>query len=1145
MPKFTHLHLHTEYSLLDGACRIPELVKTAKDMGFDSIAITDHGSMYGVIDFYRECENQGIKPIIGCEVYVAQRTMKDCDPVLDRDQYHLILLAKDNTGYSNLVKLVSKASLEGFYYKPRVDHELLKEYHEGLIALSACVAGEIPSRLSYGDYKGAKEIALMYRDMFGEGNFFLEIQDHGLAVEKNVTIELINLSKETGIPLVATNDVHYIYREDAQAQDILLCIQTNKKVDDQDRLRFESPEFYLKSSDEMAELFHYIPEAIENTARIAEKCNVNFEFDRVYLPEFPVPEGYDNFSYLKKLCYDGLSVRYDHATKELTDRLDYELSVIQKMGYVDYFLIVWDFIRFARENNIVTGPGRGSAAGSLVAYTLGITRIDPIRYNLLFERFLNPERVSMPDIDCDFCYERRNEVIDYVVKKYGQDRVAQIATFGTMAARAAIRDVGRALNMSYSEVDSIAKMIPFELNMTIDKALELNPDLKARYVSDENVKNLIDMAKRLEGLPRHTSTHAAGVVISKFPLTDIVPLQKSEDAVITQFPMGTLEELGLLKMDFLGLRTLTVIRDAIENVRKYRSVDIDLDRMDYDDPKVYEMISAGDTDGVFQLESSGMRQFMRDLKPSCLEDIIAGISLYRPGPMDQIPLYVYNKNHPEEVTYEHPLLKPILEVTYGCMVYQEQVMQIVRNLAGYSLGRSDLVRRAMAKKKMDVMQKERQNFIYGIMREDGSFEVPGAVKNGVPENVANHIFDEMIDFANYAFNKSHAAAYAVVAYQTAYLKCYYPVEFMAAILNSVVDNMDKVAFYIQSCRKKGIRVLPPDINESDEEFTVVGGNIRFGLAAIKNVGRNAVKNIVEVRKEGPYKGFKDFISRVDLTCVNKKTIESLIKAGAFDSFQVKRSQLMAVYEDIMEGSTKQKKENISGQISLFSVAAPPEGYPDIKEYPGDVLLNFEKEMLGVYISGHPLDQYEQEINSTVTMTSLNLKNDDERRTANFMDGQPVTIGGIIIECKTIFTRSNNLMAFVTIEDYYGTIEVIVFPTIYEEYRHMLVEDRPVFIKGRISIKEEEEPKVLCDEVFPMSKSAGKLYIKVPASFNGTILNEIKTILKEYRGNTPVIIYFEKDNKKLQAERNLWVTPSKDLYDRLANLLGENCIKTVA
>lgn len=1145
MHRFTHLHLHTEYSLLDGACRIPELVQTAKDMGFESIAITDHGAMYGVIDFYRECRKQGIKPIIGCEVYVAQRTMRDCDPVLDRDQYHLILLAENNTGYSNLVKIVSKASLEGFYYKPRVDHELLREYHEGLIALSACVAGEIPSRLSYGDYKGAKEIALMYRDIFGKGNFFLEVQDHGLPVEKNIVKELIDLSRDTGIPLVATNDVHYIYKEDAQAQDILLCIQTNKKVGDQDRLRFETPEFYLKSPDEMADLFHYIPEAIENTVRISERCSVDFQFDRVFLPEFPVPEGYDNLSYLKKLCYDGLKERYSSITKELTDRLDYEISVIDKMGYVDYFLIVWDFIRFARENGIVTGPGRGSAAGSLVAYTLGITRIDPIRYGLLFERFLNPERVSMPDIDCDFCYERRGEVIDYVVKKYGQDRVAQIATFGTMAARAAIRDVGRALNMSYGDVDSIAKMIPFELNMTIDKALELNPDLKARYVSDENVKNLIDMAKRLEGLPRHTSTHAAGVVISKFPLTDIVPLQKSEDAVITQFPMGTLEELGLLKMDFLGLRTLTVIRDAIENVRKYRSVDIDLDRMDYDDPKVYEMISAGDTDGVFQLESSGMRQFMRDLKPSCLEDIIAGISLYRPGPMDQIPLYVYNKNHPEEVTYEHPLLKPILEVTYGCMVYQEQVMQIVRDLAGYSLGRSDLVRRAMAKKKMDVMQKERQNFIYGIVNEDGSIEVPGAIRKGVPEDVANHIFDEMIDFANYAFNKSHAAAYAVVAYQTAYLKCYYPVEFMAAILNSVVDNMDKVAFYIQSCRKKGMKVLPPDINESDEEFTVVGNNIRFGLAAIKNVGRNAVKSIVEERKKGAYKSFKEFISRVDLTVVNKKTIESLIKAGAFDSFKVKRSQLMAAYVDIMDGSSKQKKENLSGQISLFSVAMPQEEYPDIKEYPREALLNFEKEMLGVYISGHPLDQYEEEFNSTVTITSLDLKNDDEGQQTRFVDGQPVTIGGIITECKTIFTRSNNLMAFVTIEDYYGTIEVIVFPTIYEEYRNMLVEERPVFIKGRISIKEEESPKVLCDDVIPMVKSSGKMFIKVPANFNGSIINEIKSILKRYKGNTPVIIYFERDNKRFQADRSLWVTPCKDLYDMLSNLLGQNCIRTVA
>ncbi len=1144
MPGFTHLHLHTEYSLLDGACRIPELIKTAKEMGFDSIAITDHGYMYGVIDFYRECEKYSIKPIIGCETYVAQRTIKDCDPTLDREQYHLILLAENNTGYKNLVKLISKASLDGFYYKPRVDHELLKQYHEGLIVLSACVGGEIPSRLTYGDYEGAKKIALMYNEIFGQGNFFLELQDHGLAVEKEVIKGLMNLSKDTGIPLVATNDIHYIFKEDAQAQDILLCIQTNKKVGDQDRMRFESSEFYLKSSEEMSELFSYAPEAIENTVLIADRCNVNFEFDRVYLPEFPVPEGYDNFSFLKKLCNDGLAKRYDNIGSDLTDRLDYELSVIKKMGYVDYFLIVWDFIRFARENNIVTGPGRGSAAGSLVAYTLGITRIDPIRYNLLFERFLNPDRVSMPDIDCDFCYERRGEVIEYVVKKYGKDRVAQIVTFGTMAARAAIRDVGRALDMSYGEVDSIAKMIPFELNMTIDRALELNPDLKERYDSDDNVKTLIDMAKRLEGLPRHTSTHAAGVVISRFPLTDIVPLQKNEDAIITQYPMGNLEELGLLKMDFLGLRTLTVIRDTIASVKKYRGIDIDLDKLDYDDHRVYDMISSGDTDGVFQLESRGMRQFMRDLKPSDLEDIIAGISLYRPGPMGQIPRYIYNKNHPNEIEYEHPLLKPILEVTYGCMVYQEQVMQIVRDLAGYSLSRSDMVRRAMSKKKMDVMQKERENFIHGITGEDGSVEVPGAIRKGVPEDVADHIFDEMIDFANYAYNKSHAAAYAIVAYQTAYLRYYYPVEFMAAIQNSVVDNMDKVAFYIQSCRKKGIKVLPPDINESEEEFTAVGGNIRFGLAAIKNVGRNAVKNVVDVRKNGLYKGFKDFISRVDLNSVNKKTIESLIKSGAFDSFNVKRSQLMSVYEEMMDGFSKRKKDNFSGQMSLFSGSAPPEDYPDIKEYPYDVLLNFEKEMLGIYLSGHPLDQYEKEISSTVTATSLDFKNDDERQ-MNLTDGQPVTIGGIITECRTIFTRKNNIMAFVTIEDYYGSIETIVFPAVYDEYRNILAEDRPVFVRGRISIKEEEEPKVLCDEIFPMSSAAGKLYIRVPSGFNGNILNEIKTILKQHRGNTPVVIYFEKENKKLQAEKSLWVAPSGDLYERLENLLGKDCVKPVA
>lgn len=1097
---FVHLHVHSEYSLLDGSCRIKDLIAKTKELNMKAIAITDHGVMYGVIDFYKEAVAQGIKPIIGCEIYVAPRSMQDREYGIDNENYHLVLLAKDMTGYKNLMKIVTVASIEGFYYKPRVDREFLKEHSEGLIALSACLAGEVPSYILRGEYEKAKEAALFYDSIFGRGNFYLELQDHGILEQQKVNKELIRLSKETGIPLVATNDVHYLEKKDAKAHEVLLCIQTGKTIDDEDRMSFPTDEFYLKSPEEMENLFSCCKEAIENTEKIADMCNVEFEFNKTKLPKYDLPEGVDSCEYLRNLCYEGLYKRYKNPSKEVIERLDYELSVIEQMGYVDYFLIVWDFIKFAKDNGIMTGPGRGSAAGSLVAYTLGITNIDPIKYNLLFERFLNPERVSMPDIDSDFCYERRQEVIDYVVKKYGKDNVAQIITFGTMAARAVIRDVGRALNYPYAEVDVIAKMIPFELGMTIDKALSLNPELKARYENEEKVKQLIDISRSLEGLPRHASTHAAGVVISKEPLVNYVPLQKNEDSIVTQFPMTTLEELGLLKMDFLGLRTLTVIRDTIEMVEKNRGVTIDFDSMEYDDPKVYELISKGETEGVFQLESSGMKQFMAELKPKNLEDIIAGISLYRPGPMDQIPRYLANKNHPESIVYDHPLLKPILDVTYGCMVYQEQVMQIVRDVAGYSLGRSDLVRRAMAKKKMDVMEQERKNFIYGIVDEEGNVIVPGALRNGLDEATANKLFDEMLDFANYAFNKSHAAAYAVIAYQTAYLKRYYPVEFMAALLNSFVDNLDKVAFYVQVCRKMGIKVLPPDINESDSYFTVVEDKIRFGLSAVKNVGLNMTMEIVSEReRNGKFKSVVDFFERMQDSQLNKKAVESLIKAGAFSSFGVRRSQLLSAYDKLMENIKKNRNNNLNGQISLFGEVEQTHGvgfeFPDLEEFPKSRLLSMEKETLGLYISGHPLEEYMEDIPKITNATTLDFKvSEEEMFQPKLQDNQEVVIAGVIATKKIKFTKNNNIMAFVTIEDLYGTVEVIVFPTVYEKYSSIIKEDNPVVVRGKVSLKEEEEPKILCDEIKPLSQAiVKKLYLNLQDS---TKIEIVKQILRK-------------------------------------------------
>ncbi|KUJ90354.1 MAG: DNA polymerase III subunit alpha [Thermoanaerobacter thermocopriae] len=1144
---FVHLHVHSEYSLLDGSCRIKDLIAKTKELNMKAIAITDHGVMYGVIDFYKEAVAQGIKPIIGCEIYVAPRSMQDREYGIDNENYHLVLLAKDMTGYKNLMKIVTVASIEGFYYKPRVDREFLKEHSEGLIALSACLAGEVPSYILRGEYEKAKEAALFYDSIFGRGNFYLELQDHGILEQQKVNKELIRLSKETGIPLVATNDVHYLEKKDAKAHEVLLCIQTGKTIDDEDRMSFPTDEFYLKSPEEMENIFSCCKEAIENTEKIADMCNVEFEFNKTKLPKYDLPEGVDSCEYLRNLCYEGLYKRYKNPSKEVIERLDYELSVIKQMGYVDYFLIVWDFIKFAKDNRIMTGPGRGSAAGSLVAYTLGITNIDPIKYNLLFERFLNPERVSMPDIDSDFCYERRQEVIDYVVKKYGKDNVAQIITFGTMAARAVIRDVGRALNYPYAEVDVIAKMIPFELGMTIDKALSLNPELKARYENEEKVKQLIDISRSLEGLPRHASTHAAGVVISKEPLVNYVPLQKNEDSIVTQFPMTTLEELGLLKMDFLGLRTLTVIRDTIEMVKKNKGVIIDFDSMEYDDPKVYELISKGETEGVFQLESPGMKQFMTELKPKNLEDIIAGISLYRPGPMDQIPRYLANRNHPESIVYDHPLLKPILDVTYGCMVYQEQVMQIVRDVAGYSLGRSDLVRRAMAKKKMDVMEQERKNFIYGMVDDEGNVIVPGALRNGLDEATANKLFDEMLDFANYAFNKSHAAAYAVIAYQTAYLKRYYPVEFMAALLNSFVDNLDKVAFYVQVCRKMGIKVLPPDINESDSYFTVVEDKIRFGLSAVKNVGLNMTMEIVSEReRNGKFKSVVDFFERMQDSQLNKKAVESLIKAGAFSSFGVRRSQLLSAYDKLMENIKKNRNNNLNGQISLFGEVEQTHGvefeFPDLEEFPKSRLLSMEKETLGLYISGHPLEEYMEDIPKITNATTLDFKvSEEEMFQPKLQDNQEVVIAGVIATKKIKFTKNNNMMAFVTIEDLYGTVEVIVFPTVYEKYSSIIKEDNPVVVRGKVSLKEEEEPKILCDEIKPLSQAiVKKLYLNLQDS---TKIEIVKQILRKNPGNMPVVLKLN-SKKLLAANRDLWVNGSKELIKELHAVLGEENVKVV-
>ncbi|MFV3013135.1 DNA polymerase III subunit alpha [Clostridium botulinum] len=1173
-PEWVSLHQHTEYSLLDSSAKISDLIKRAKEFGMKSIAITDHGVMYGCVDFYKEAIKQGIKPIIGCEIYVASKSMYIKQQDKENETHHLVLLVKNEIGYKNLMEIVSKASVEGFYYKPRVDHEFLKDHSEGLIALSACLGGEVQANILKENLKKAEEVALIYKDIFKEG-FYLELQYHGMEEQLKVNETLVKMSKDLDIPLVATNDVHYIRKEDYKSHDILLCIQTGKTVEEENRMRYPSDQFYLKSPEEMYETFSYVPEALENTVKISEKCNFDYNFHESKLPKFPLEEGVDPYEYLREICFKGLFLRYEvlkdfidkpfsidevlfygDENKEafdLIERLNYELSIIKQMGYVDYFLIVWDFIRFANEKGIMTGPGRGSAAGSLVAYTLGITKIDPIKYNLIFERFLNPDRISMPDIDSDFCYERRGEVIDYVVEKYGKENVSQIITFGTMAARACIRDVGRAMNYPYAEVDRIAKMIPTVLNITINKALELNPELKEVYDNEERVRELIDVARALEGLPRHTSTHAAGVVIASQPLVNYVPLQKNEESIVTQFTMGTLEELGLLKMDFLGLRTLTVMRDAVRIIKENKEINIDLDNIDFEDKEVYKMIGQGKTVGVFQLESAGMTSFMKELKPDSLEDIIAGISLYRPGPMAEIPRYIANKNNPLNIEYQTEKLEPILSVTYNCIVYQEQVMQIVRDLAGYSMGRSDLVRRAMSKKKHDVMEQERRNFIYG--NEDQG--VKGCINNGIDENVANSLFDSMMDFASYAFNKSHAAAYAVVGFQTAYLIRYYPTEFIAAMLNSVKGDNDKVSFYVNFAKTLGIEIIAPNINESYSNFTVKDNRIIFGLTAVKNVGEKGIDNIVLSREQkDKFIDLSDFFNKVDTSIINKRLVESLIKAGAFDCLKVYRSKMLAVFEKIMDGIQKQKRNNIEGQVNLFmDIMDNKESsidikYPNIKEFDKKYILQMEKEMTGLYFSGHPLEEYEEtlKIETTHLISDIIPKESLEGNLvdtiSSIKDGDKVVVGGMITHVSKKLTRSNDMMAFIVLEDLYSSIEVIVFPKIFNMARNIINEDEVVLLKGRVSLREDEQPKLICEFMEPLVKiNSEKLYILVEEKKDIKLkLQETKGVFLQHKGNIPVYFCTNKERKKFRIDRELWVNGSRELMDNLRNMFGENNVK---
>ena len=1146
---FTHLHVHTEYSLLDGSNKIKEYVDRVKALGMDSAAITDHGVMYGVIDFYRAARAAGINPILGCEVYVAPGSRFDREAGSGDDRYyHLVLLAENNQGYSNLMKIVSKGFVEGFYYKPRVDLSLLEKYHEGIIALSACLAGEVARFLTRGMYEDAKKAALRYQDIFGKGNFFLELQDHGIPEQQNVNQQLLKMHRETGIELVATNDVHYTLAEDAQPHDVLLCLQTGKKLADEDRMRYEGGQYYVKSSEEMERLFPYAPEALENTHKIAQRCHVEIEFGVTKLPKFDVPEGYTSWEYLNELCFRGLEERYQPATEELKERLNYELSTIRNMGYVDYFLIVWDFIKYARDHDIMVGPGRGSAAGSLVAYTLGITQLDPIRYDLLFERFLNPERVSMPDIDVDFCFERRQEVIDYVRRKYGDDCVVQIVTFGTLAARGVIRDVGRVMDLPYAQVDTIAKMIPQELNITIDKALQMNPELKKVYEDQKEIHDLIDTAKRLEGLPRHTSMHAAGVVISQKDVSEYVPLSRASDgSIVTQFTMTTLEELGLLKMDFLGLRTLTVIQNAVHLIEQDAGVKLDMQHIDYNDKKVLDSLGTGRSDGVFQLESAGMKYFMKELKPQSLEDVIAGISLYRPGPMDFIPQYIRGKNRPDTIKYDCPQLEPILKPTYGCIVYQEQVMQIVRNLAGYTLGRSDLVRRAMSKKKAAVMEKERQNFVYGNEAEG----VPGCIANGISEQTANKIYDDMIDFAKYAFNKSHAAAYAVVSYQTAFLKYYYPVEFMAALMTSVIEMPTKVAEYIQVCRQMNIKILPPDVNRGAYGFSVDNGAIRYGLSAIKSVGRPVINALVEEREvNGEYRSLKNFIERLTGT-VNKRAIENFIKAGALDCLEGNRRQKMLVYSQIVDSIAQEKKNSFAGQMSLFDLVSDEEKkeyeirMPDVEEYDKEMILAFEKDVLGIYLSGHPLERYRNIMEKMISAKTTDFQPDEESGIPKVYDGQKVIIGGMITEKTIKYTRNNKVMAFLTVEDLLGTVEIVVFPRDYEKWQSMLNEDARVFVQGRVNAEDDKPSKLILEKVRAFEDMPQELWIqfKDKAEY-AEKEQELLETLKGYAGVSAVVIYLKDVNAMKRLPAGYHARISDSLTGELRKKYGESNVKVV-
>lgn len=1181
---FTHLHVHTQYSLLDGAAAIKNLVARTKELGMDSIAITDHGAMFGVIDFYKECKKQGIKPIIGCEVYTAARKLTDKEPDKDKHQGHLVLLAKDEEGYKNLIKIVSAGYIKGYYYKPRIDKDVLREHSKGIIALSACLAGNVQNRLLIGDYQGARAEAEELLEIFGEGNFFLEIQDQGLEEEAAIKPDMIKLSKELNVPLVATNDVHYVRKEDAEAHDVLLAIQTATSINDENRMRFPNDEFYLKSEREMRLIFADIPEAIDNTQLVADACNVEFQFGQYHLPEFVAPDGKDNKTYLRELCQRGLVDRYgENPDKELQERLDYELGTIESMGYVEYFLIVWDFINYAKEEGIMVGPGRGSAAGSLVAYCLKITDIDPIRYSLIFERFLNPERVSMPDIDIDFCYERRQEVIDYVTRKYGEDKVCQIITFGTMKAKQAVRDVGRALDVSYAETDMIAKAIPFDLHMTIEKALDTNPELKKMYEENPKAKQVLDMAKALEGMPRHASTHAAGVVISKKPIDEYVPMYLSDKGPATQFPMTTIEELGLLKMDFLGLRNLTVIRDALELIEKNHGVKIDFSKMGYDDAGVYDMIAQGNTQGVFQLESQGMTQFMKNLKPSCFEDIVAGISLYRPGPMDSIPKYIENKKNPQKVKYVHPSLAPILDVTYGCLVYQEQVMQIVRELGGYSYGRSDLVRRAMSKKKMDVMLEEKQYFIHGKKDAQGNLEIEGCIRKGIPEAAAEEIFNDMVSFAQYAFNKSHAAAYAVVAYETGYLKLHYPVEFMAALMTSVMGDANQIPKYIRNCNEMGIEVLPPCVNKSLKKFSVEDGKIRFGLLGIKNVGEHAIEAILDARNtKGVPRDIFTFIEQLDISLVNKKAVESLIRAGACGCLSKNKAALMAVYEGLVESAQNSSKKNLAGQMSLFDMGGEElvtemmtNKLPDVEDFSKDISLAMEKEMLGVYITDHPLNDYADKMRQVSSITTEELNHAGEEAQMNsqtdIKDGMKAVMAGMVTSKRTLITKSNKMMAFLVLEDLYGVCEVVVFPNVYERSAAFLQGDSVIAVKGTVNFKEDEAPKLLADEIVliedshklindrdrdglqsrPVSgnvltgqvkKADGMIKLRIPAGTDAEVtLEQIRFTLQRHQGNAEVLIYMP-EGKILRTTKDLWAEPSEVLKNQLMAILGSENVK---